>query len=158
MKATNILKWLTLTSLGFALAAPLAPAITKVTHFSQAEHICLIKNVYNEARGEPFQGKIAVAKVTLNRVKDKRFQGSVCGVVFARNQFSWTQGVYSTYTQIPSEARYAAHLAAHRAIDWSGVGNADHFHATYVKPSWSRKLKRVKQIGNHIFYATSTSR
>lgn len=151
MKSTVILKWLTLTSISFTLAAPLAPAITKVTHFTKTEHACLVKNVYHEARGEPFLGKVAVAKVTLNRATEK----SVCQVVFAKNQFSWTRGKYSAYRKIPTSARYEAHVAAHEAIKFSGVGDADHFHATYVKPKWASKLKRVTQIGKHVFYTAN---
>ena len=35
---------------------------------TKSELLCLAKNIYYEARGEPLQGKIAVAQVTLNRV------------------------------------------------------------------------------------------
>ena len=39
---------------------------------------CLTKNIYNEAAMEPFEGKVAVAQVTLNRVESGRFSNSVC--------------------------------------------------------------------------------
>ena len=42
---------------------------------------CLAQNIYHEARGESYQGKIAVANVTMNRVRSKKFPGTVCGVV-----------------------------------------------------------------------------
>ena len=42
---------------------------------------CLAENIYFEARGESTAGKMAVALVTLNRVKDQRFPNTVCGVV-----------------------------------------------------------------------------
>ena len=42
---------------------------------------CLAENIYHEARGESTAGKMAVALVTLNRVEDKRFPNTVCGVV-----------------------------------------------------------------------------
>jgi spore germination cell wall hydrolase CwlJ-like protein len=42
---------------------------------------CLALNIYHEARSEPRAGQIAVASVTLNRVKSKRFPGTVCDVV-----------------------------------------------------------------------------
>ena len=57
---------------------------------------CLALNVYFEARGEPFIGKIAVAHVVLNRMRDRRFPASACMVVQQGNdrvrhncQFSW---------------------------------------------------------------------
>ena len=42
---------------------------------------CLARNIYFEAGGEPRAGKIAVAEVTMNRVKSRQFPRTVCGVV-----------------------------------------------------------------------------
>ena len=42
---------------------------------------CLAENIYFEARSESTAGRIAVALVVLNRVEDRRFPDSVCGVV-----------------------------------------------------------------------------
>lgn len=52
---------------------------------------CLAANLYFEARGEPLKGQLAVAKVTLNRVKSKQYPDSICAVVFQKHQFSWTK-------------------------------------------------------------------
>ena len=46
---------------------------------------CLTKNIYWEAASEPFEGKVAVAQVTMNRVQSGRFASSVCGVVHQKN-------------------------------------------------------------------------
>ena len=43
---------------------------------------CLARNIYFEARNEPFAGQFAVAMVTLNRVHDKQFPNSICEVVY----------------------------------------------------------------------------
>ena len=59
---------------------------------------CLTRNIYYEAASEPFEGKVAVAQVTMNRVETGRFGRDVCGVVYQKNvvyekvicQFSWT--------------------------------------------------------------------
>ena len=48
---------------------------------------CLAKNIFYEAASEPEEGKVAVGIVTLNRVRDSRFPGSICGVVNQRTQF-----------------------------------------------------------------------
>lgn len=45
---------------------------------------CLAKNIYYEAGSEPEEGKVAVAMVTINRVRDGRFGKSVCAVVDQR--------------------------------------------------------------------------
>ena len=58
---------------------------------------CLAQNIYWEARNQSIQGMYAVADVTLNRVKDKRWPSTVCEVVKQRKnaggkwvcQFSW---------------------------------------------------------------------
>jgi spore germination cell wall hydrolase CwlJ-like protein len=47
---------------------------------------CLAKNIYYEAGAEPEEGKVAVAMVTINRVRDGRFGKTVCSVVDQRTQ------------------------------------------------------------------------
>jgi hypothetical protein len=58
---------------------------------------CLAKNIYHEAASEPFEGKVAVAQVTMNRAESGKFPSDVCAVVYQKNvfyekvvcQFSW---------------------------------------------------------------------
>ena len=58
---------------------------------------CLARNIYHEAGGEPFEGKVAVAQVTINRVESGAFPSDICQVVYQKNivyervlcQFSW---------------------------------------------------------------------
>lgn len=45
---------------------------------------CLARNIFYEAGSEPEEGKVAVGMVTINRVKDGRFAGSICSVVNQR--------------------------------------------------------------------------
>jgi spore germination cell wall hydrolase CwlJ-like protein len=47
---------------------------------------CLARNIYYEAGSEPEEGKVAVAMVTINRVRDGRFGQSICSVVDQRTQ------------------------------------------------------------------------
>jgi len=58
---------------------------------SQKQINCLAQNIYQESGIEPFIGKIAVSYGTIERVKDKRFPDSLCGVVWQKNQMSWTK-------------------------------------------------------------------
>ena len=69
-----------------SIAEDRVPVATKE---QEKELRCLALNIHFEARGESDQGKIAVAVVTLNRVKSKRFPSTICGVVKQKNQFSW---------------------------------------------------------------------
>jgi spore germination cell wall hydrolase CwlJ-like protein len=58
---------------------------------------CLTRNIYWESATEPFEGKVAVAQVTINRVESGKFAPDICGVVYQKNvvydkvicQFSW---------------------------------------------------------------------
>jgi spore germination cell wall hydrolase CwlJ-like protein len=112
---------------------------------------CLADNIYYEARGESFKGKLAVAVVTLNRVGLPQYSSSICGVVYQKNQFSWTR------TKLKITDFYAwtdSLLAANMAMEDSKVlGNfeATHYHSTDINPGW--KLRKVAKIGKHQFYS-----
>lgn len=111
------------------------------------EFQCLVKNVYYEARGESKQGKIAVATVTLNRVKHPSYPKSICGVVYQNKQFSWT--IKPSKTKINAKDWQDSINAAVVAYNSKGF-KATHYHNFTVKPNWG--LKKVAVIGNHIFY------
>ena len=49
---------------------------------------CLAMNVYREAGHESFEGKVAVAQVTLNRVNSNKFPRDVCAVVYQKSRFT----------------------------------------------------------------------
>lgn len=55
--------------------------------------LCLALNIHFEARGEPIEGQLAVAHVTINRAKENKT--SICHEVFKKGQFSWTRHRYS---------------------------------------------------------------
>lgn len=59
----------------------------------ESELLCMARNVFFEARGESITGKLAVAHVTLNRVRSQRFPNTVCDVVKqARTETHWRTG------------------------------------------------------------------
>lgn len=121
---------------------------------------CLTQAIYYEAALEPRRGQEAVAQVILNRVRDRNFPASVCGVVYQGAervtgcQFSFTcdgslarQPVAWAWRQAEDVAQQA--LAGFVA---ASVGTATHYHADYVHPWWAPTLTKVNQIGAHIFY------
>lgn len=121
---------------------------------TKSEILCLAKNIYYEARGEPMQGKIAVAQVTLNRVTHRtEFQSNICGVVYAKHQFSWTMEKHSE----PRGPAWMEAQAIAKAVIIGTVHLPDfralYFHNLTVKPQWNRTKELVARIGNHIFYA-----
>ena len=123
------------------LTAP-APVMPKMGEFH-----CLVKNIYMEARGESKQGKIAVARVTLNRVSHPDYPKSICKVVYQPKQFSWT--IKPSKAKINPEEWFQSIDAASIAYNTKGF-KATHYHNFTVKPKWG--LKKIAVIGQHIFY------
>lgn len=125
---------------------------TKYVGFSEVH--CLAQNIYHEARGESFEGQMAVAQVTVNRVKSGKFQPTVCGVVHAHRQFSWT---LDKRKKIKDSKAWQASLTIARAVLKQGMGlpnfEALYFHTHQVRPRWNRQKRVVAVIGNHIFYS-----
>jgi spore germination cell wall hydrolase CwlJ-like protein len=129
-----------------------------------AEWRCLAQAIYYESRGEPLDGQIAVAEVVLNRVDDRRFPNSVCGVT---NQGVGNGGACQfSYACDGRPERMASAVPRERAEklaalmiggrDRAVTDGATYFHATYVSPSWSRTFTRTAAIGAHVFYRSGT--
>ena len=129
-----------------------------------AEHKCLSQAIYFEARSESEMGRLAVAKVILNRVKSPFYPDSICEVVYQnaekRNacQFSFACDGLSDRARNAKAWRRARTLAS-RAIAGEGevqaIATATHYHADYVQPKWSGAMTRLVKIGRHIFYSGS---
>ncbi len=115
---------------------------------------CLALNIYWEARNQSVAGQLAVAQVTLNRVRDARYSDSVCEVVYEHKQFSW---YWDGKSDIPRENRawQKANLIASAALDGSEhveLQGVTHYHAAYTQPYWKDYLVKVTKIDDHIFY------
>lgn len=141
----------TVTAINLGVATHKHVAQTKAT---QQDIACLAKNIYMEARGEPLEGQIAVAQVTLNRVRSNKFQNTVCGVVYANKQFSWTN---TKHRKIKDSKAYESAVVLATAVLTNSIPlptfKALYFHTRQVKPRWNRKKQVVATIGNHIFYS-----
>jgi hypothetical protein len=120
---------------------------------------CLTTAVYYEARGESARGQAAVAQVVMNRVKHPAFPKSVCGVVF---QGAGRRGCQFSFACDGSMRGRREALAWNRARDVAAramagairaeVGAATHFHTTAVSPIWAPHMRRVANVGAHVFY------
>jgi len=133
--------------------------------FSNDELKCLALNVYHEARNESLSGKMAVMLVTMNRVTDERFPGTICQVVHQgkhyyhktlkkkiprkdRCQFSWyCDGKSDKIPNMPNNQTWQnAEFVAKAMLlqynmtddgDYFGITcGATHYHANYVVPNW----------------------
>jgi spore germination cell wall hydrolase CwlJ-like protein len=125
-----------------------------------AEHMCLAQAVYYESGNEPLSGKLAVAEVIANRMRDHRYPDTICGVVY--QGATRTTGCQFTFTcdgalkrkPIGNNWENAKKVAAHVLMNLNEerTGGATHYHATYVDPIWNAGLIRTDKIGLHIFY------
>jgi spore germination cell wall hydrolase CwlJ-like protein len=123
---------------------------------------CLARNIYHEAGHEPFEGKVAVAQVTMNRASDSRFPSDVCGVVFQKNifmekvvcQFSWYCDSAIKLRPVNGPAYKESYEVAKKVLlegfRLDILKNAMYYHADYVNPRWGKP--KIGQIGRHIFY------
>lgn len=117
---------------------------------------CLAKNIYHEARFEPYVGQIAVAQVTFNRVLDGKWGDTICKVVYARKQFSWTLNKKLRESE-PKGNKWKAALHYAKMFQYGvRVKDLDHakwYHANYISPKWRTDFRHVSTLGRHIFYA-----
>lgn len=116
--------------------------------------------IYAEARGEPYEGQVAVGNVVRTRTSRKLYSdGTVCSTVVWPYQFSWMNHSDSQRIKVLS-ARWELPeiVSAKKAWDESErnrvVWDATHYHADYVSPEWSRAngMRFLKRIGRHLFY------
>lgn len=127
---------------------------TEKVNYTAADKDCLAKNIYYEAGIEPLNGKYAVAQVTLNRLKTQRWGNSICKVVHAPKQFSWTLKRKLEKPRGPAwedSRQVAAHILSGARV--RPLLTAHHYHADYVRPKWASRVAKIQQIGRHIFYA-----
>jgi N-acetylmuramoyl-L-alanine amidase len=146
---------------------PFKTYYSSLTPDAREEVECLAENIYFESAMEPTEGKLAVAFVTMNRLKSGKFADSICGVVKQKIQnvcqFSWwcedkpkaiatskvlTNGDNKLYNAIRDIAMFV-YINYERVSDPSN--GAMFYHADYVNPRWPNMI-RTNIIGRHIFY------
>ncbi|MGC2394316.1 MAG: cell wall hydrolase, partial [Methylovirgula sp.] len=125
------------------------------------EQRCLAEAIYFEARGESREGQAAVAQVVLNRVSSGLYPATICGVVYQNRdhyegcQFSFACEGRSLRITEPDAWHTALRIATSVMSGQTylaEIGDATHYHADYVRPDWSYRLKKMDVIGHHVFY------
>lgn len=104
--------------------------------------------VFGEARGEPFEGQVAVAAVILNRVKSPNFPKTPSGVIFQPGAFTAVAD-----GQIYLEPNAQARKAVQQALNgWDPSGGCIYyFNPKTATSKWIWTRPQVKTIGQHIF-------
>ena len=110
----------------------------------------MARAVNGEARGEPYEGQVAVAAVILNRVKHSSFPNSVSGVIYQPGAFT---AVSDGQINVPIASDSTVYKACRDAMNgWDPSGGAIYYFNPDTATSswiWSRTL--IKQIGKHRF-------
>lgn len=110
----------------------------------------MARAINGEARGEPYEGQVAVGAVILNRVKSPSFPNTIAGVIYEPGAFT---AVSDGQINVPIAENSTIVKAARDALNgWDPSGGALY----YFNPStatnkwiWSRPL--IKTIGKHRF-------
>ena len=125
--------------------------------YSKKDLECLARNIFFEAGTENVFGKYAVAQVTINRAKHGYWGKTICQVVYAKDQFSWTNeaGLKDSKLEGPNwyESVAAAKAVLQQGMRIKSLKNALFYHADYTNPSWRDDDKMIGKLGHHIFYS-----
>lgn len=104
--------------------------------------------VHGEARGEAYEGQVAVAAVILNRLNAEGFPKTIYDVIFQSNAFSCVDD--GQYDLKPNESAYRAVMDAIRGWDPSG-GALYYYNPEIATNEWILTRTEIKRIGNHVF-------
>lgn len=119
-----------------------------VINLNDEQIMLLSKLVAGEARGESYEGQVAVAAVVINRVKDSRFPDSLEGVIYQKNAFSVVKN--GTIYAEPTSSTYRAAQEALYGSD--PTNNAIYFWNPDISTcNWINTLNPYLRIGNHVF-------
>ena len=118
---------------------------------SSASDLQLMARAINgEARGEPYEGQVAVGAVILNRVKSSKFPNTIAGVIYQSGAFT---AVADGQINVPIAEGSTVLKAAQDAMNgWDPSGGALYYfnpNTATNKWIWSRPL--IKTIGKHRF-------
>lgn len=110
----------------------------------------LARLINGEARGEPYQGQVAVGAVILNRVKSANFPNTIAGVIYQKGQFSCvTDGQFD----VAIDENSTVYKAAEEAMNGSDPTNGAlyFYNPSKTKSKWLFSLKTTTTIGKHVF-------
>jgi len=124
------------------------------------DYLIGIATVFQEAEGEPYDGKVAVAEVILRRTKRKFMSdGTVVGTCLRRLQFSgWNNDSpnrirslqVDTSTPVVNDC-VRAWMEAERGSDKS-CGATHYANLSICNPSWAADMEVSAVIGHHTFF------
>ena len=148
-----IIVFVLLASLGFSLFYKIKnqKAVYAAINSNNASDLQLIARAINgEARGESYEGQVAVGAVILNRVKSSKFPNTISGVIYQAGAFT---AVSDGQINVPIDEKSTVVKAAQDALNgWDPTGGAIYyFNPNTATSSWIWSRPQIKTIGSHIF-------
>ena len=114
--------------------------------FADGDRYLLANLIYCEAGSEPYEGKVAVGAVVINRVLSSVYPDTVVGVIYQNKQFSPVSSGRLALALAEGKATAACYQAADEAMKgYSNVGNCVYFRTPVPGLSGIN-------IGGHVFY------
>ena len=110
----------------------------------------IARAINGEARGEPYEGQVAVGAVILNRVKSSKFPNTIAGVIYQSGAFT---AVSDGQINVPIASNSTVVKAAQDALNgWDPTGGAIYyFNPNTATNKWIWSRPQIKTSGNHIF-------
>ncbi len=110
----------------------------------------MARAINGEARGEPYEGQVAVGAVILNRVKSSQFPNTIAGVIYQTGAFT---AVADGQINVPIDEGSTVYKAARDAMNgWDPTGGCIYyFNPDTATNKWIWSRPHVKTIGKHRF-------
>ena len=116
--------------------------------FSSSDYNLLARIISAEARGEPYNGQVAVGAVVLNRIEHPSFPDTLAGVVYQKGAFSCLDD--GQFNVAVADSAYEAATDALNGVDPSG-GAIYYYNPATATSSWIWSRPVIRTIGNHTF-------
>jgi len=124
--------------------------VSEATTATESNVQLIARAINGEARGEPYEGQVAIGAVILNRVKHSSFPNTIAGVIYQPGAFT---AVSDGQINEPIATGSTVVKAAQDALNgWDPSGGAIYyFNPNTATNKWIWSRKQIKTIGQHIF-------
>jgi len=147
---TGLFVILLIVSVIFAKNIVNTPSLVNAQGKDTSDEQLLARVVNGEARGEPYEGQVAVASVIINRTRDPKFPKTIVGVIYQPTAFT---AVSDGQINVPIDPNSTVVRAVRDALNgWDPTNGCLYYWNPATATSkwiWSRTI--VKKIGKHYF-------
>ena len=122
------------------------------------EDITMLANlIYCEARGESYEGKLAVASVVINRILSSKYPDTMAGVIYQKSQFAPVTSTKNSFVEALAYDKAANSSGCYEAAREAAAGITNVSNCVYFQTlAYLERVERLHvvryAIGNHGFY------